>query len=177
MAEFNDPGRALMKDGLYDDGLVRTHRAADPSKFKIGKSAQNQALREYGGRGRAAFRDVRTNRGRGEAGGHAHVELRRFFDDKTPNFLRQSWRSSRHRPGKGRRSSSALRLWMGRAMADCAFKLKVQRSLRSDRVEQRKTQEKVFTSHLVEAETAKRVIEGGEEIPGSRLGARVAWSL
>jgi len=56
-------------------------------------------------------------------------------------------------------------------------KLKVQRSLRSDRVEQRKTQEKVFTSHLVEAETAKRVIEGGEEIPGSRLGARVAWSL
>ena len=35
-----------MKDGLYDDGLVRTHRASDPSGYKIGKTAQTKALRD-----------------------------------------------------------------------------------------------------------------------------------
>jgi hypothetical protein len=44
--EFNAPGRAIMKDGLYDDGLVRTHRASDPSGYKIGKTAQTKALRD-----------------------------------------------------------------------------------------------------------------------------------
>jgi len=34
-----------MKDGLYDDGLVRTHRWIDASQHKIGKSAQANALR------------------------------------------------------------------------------------------------------------------------------------
>src|SRR5262249_56374956 len=43
--EFNAPGRAIMKDGLYDDGLVRTHRASDPFGYKIGKTAQTKALR------------------------------------------------------------------------------------------------------------------------------------
>src|SRR5207244_372949 len=33
-------------DGLYDDGLVRTHRAAEPSDHKIGKAAQAKALRD-----------------------------------------------------------------------------------------------------------------------------------
>ena len=44
IVQFNEPGRAIMRDGLYDDGLVRTHRAADPSTFKIGKDAQARAL-------------------------------------------------------------------------------------------------------------------------------------
>jgi chromosome segregation ATPase len=42
---FNRPGRAIMKDGLYDDGLVRSHRWIDPSQHKIGKSNQANALR------------------------------------------------------------------------------------------------------------------------------------
>ena len=46
MEQFNLPGRALMKDGLYDDGLVRTHRAAESSDHKIGKTAQAKALQD-----------------------------------------------------------------------------------------------------------------------------------
>jgi len=118
MAEFNDPGRALMKDGLYDDGLVRTHRAADPSKFKIGKSAQNQALRDMAEEAERLSRRPH-NEAAAKLADTAHVELRRFFDDKTPTFkaiVAEFETSTR----KGRRSSSALRLWMGRAMADCA---------------------------------------------------------
>jgi energy-coupling factor transporter ATP-binding protein EcfA2 len=176
MAEFNDPGRALMKDGLYDDGLVRTHRAADPSKFKIGKSAQNQALRDMSEEAeRLSETSVRTEAA-AKLADTAYVELRRFFDDKTPTFkaiVAEFETSTRERKEVEQRMASLD----GKGDGGLRVKLKVQRSLRSDRVEQRKTQEKVFTPHLVEAETAKRVIEGGEEIPGSRLGARVAWSL
>jgi uncharacterized protein YPO0396 len=41
---FNQPGRALMKDGLYDDGLVRSHRSIEPRDHKIGKAAQAAAV-------------------------------------------------------------------------------------------------------------------------------------
>ena len=43
--EFNLPGRALMQDGLYDDGLVRSHRSVDPREHKIGKTAQAEHFR------------------------------------------------------------------------------------------------------------------------------------
>lgn len=42
--EFNFPGRALMQDGLYDDGLVRSHRVIDPRDYKIGKAAQSTRI-------------------------------------------------------------------------------------------------------------------------------------
>jgi energy-coupling factor transporter ATP-binding protein EcfA2 len=45
LEEFNLPGRALMQDGLYDDGLVRSHRSIDPRDHKIGKSAQADLFR------------------------------------------------------------------------------------------------------------------------------------
>jgi len=44
MRQFEAEGRALMQDGLYDDGLARNHRAADPADFKIGRSAQAALL-------------------------------------------------------------------------------------------------------------------------------------
>ena len=46
LAQFNAPGRAIMKDGLYDDGLVRTHRFVATRDYKIGKTAQASALRQ-----------------------------------------------------------------------------------------------------------------------------------
>ena len=60
--QFNEPGRAIMKDGLYDDGLVRTHRAAEPSTFKIGKSVQMQALRDMTEEADQLVGDVRSDR-------------------------------------------------------------------------------------------------------------------
>jgi hypothetical protein len=45
LAEFDLPGRAIMTDGLYDDGLVRAHRFVPPRDYKIGKSAQVNLVR------------------------------------------------------------------------------------------------------------------------------------
>ncbi|CDN50070.1 SbcC/MukB-like Walker B domain-containing protein [Neorhizobium galegae] len=44
LEEFNQPGRAIMQDGLYDDGLVRSHRAVNPRDHKIGRAAQADHL-------------------------------------------------------------------------------------------------------------------------------------
>lgn len=38
--EFERPGRTIMQDGYYDDGLVRRHRGAREGDFKIGAEAQ-----------------------------------------------------------------------------------------------------------------------------------------
>ena len=38
--EFEQPGRAIMQDGYYDDGLVRRPRHPRPGDHKIGKDAQ-----------------------------------------------------------------------------------------------------------------------------------------
>lgn len=48
MEEFNRPGRALMTDGLYDDGLVRSHRSISAADHKIGRSAQATLLQRMG---------------------------------------------------------------------------------------------------------------------------------
>ncbi|NIA70986.1 hypothetical protein HBA54_20510 [Pelagibius litoralis] len=42
--EFNLPGRAIMTDGFYDDGLIRRHRALDPNDRKIGRKAQQDTV-------------------------------------------------------------------------------------------------------------------------------------
>jgi energy-coupling factor transporter ATP-binding protein EcfA2 len=175
IAQFDEPGRALMKDGLYDDGLVRTHRAVDPSKFKIGKSAQNQALRDMAEEAERLSEMSAQTEAAAKLADTAHVELRRFFGDETATFqaiVEEFEKSAREKKEVEQRIASLD----GNGDGGLRNKQKVQRSLRSDRVEQRKAQQKLFNVHLVEAETAKRAIEAGEGSPGSRLSVRVAWS-
>jgi hypothetical protein len=176
IAQFNEPGRALMNDGLYDDGLVRTHRAADPSRFKIGKSAQNQALRDMANEAERLSETSARSDGAANLADTAYRELRSLFDDRSATFkaiVEEFQKSARERKEVEQRIESLD----GKGDGGLRNKQEVQRNLRSNRVEQRRTQQEVFNTHLVEAETAKRVIEGGEGVPGSRLSSRVTWSL
>ncbi len=176
IAQFDEPGRALMKDGLYDDGLVRTHRAVDPPRFKIGKSAQNQTLRDMAEEVEQLSETSTRTEAAAKLADTAHVELRRFVDDKTATFkaiVEEFEKSARERREVEQRIASLD----GKGDGGLRNKRQVQRSLRSNRVEQRKAQQEVFNTHLVEAETAKRAVEGGEGVSGSRLSVRVAWSL
>ncbi|MBV9564850.1 MAG: hypothetical protein JOY90_31050, partial [Bradyrhizobium sp.] len=174
--QFNLPGRALMKDGLYDDGLVRTHRAAEPSSFKIGKNAQMQWLREM----TDEVERLAETRARSEAAARladaAHVELRRLFDDRSTTFavIAGEFAAVKQERDEAERRIAALD---GEGDGGLRDKQKEQRRLRGVRLEQRQAQRGVFNRHLVEAENAKRTIEGGEAMPGSRLSARLAWSF
>jgi hypothetical protein len=86
LAQFNEPGRAIMKDGLYDDGLVRTHRAAEPSGFKIGKAVQMQAFRDLKDQAEQLSDVCARSDAAAKLADTAHVHLGRFFDDMLPTF-------------------------------------------------------------------------------------------
>jgi hypothetical protein len=173
---FNEPGRAIMKDGLYDDGLVRTHRAAEPSNFKIGKSAQMQALRELADQAdQLAETSVRSD-AMARLADTAYAALCRLFGDTTPTFrsIVEEFARLAHERIELEQRIAALD---GKADGGLRGKQQVQRELRTNRLEQRKAQQIVFQRHLVAAGAARHTIEGSDAVPGSKLSAQNAWSL
>ena len=176
LAQFNEPGRAIMKDGLYDDGLVRTHRAAEPPDFKIGKVAQMQAFRDLKDQAEQLSDACARSDAAAKLADTAHVQLGRFFDDTLPTFktiVEQHEKSTGERKEIEQRIASLDGAGDGGLMNKC----QVQHELKRHRYDERTAQERVFQKHLVEADAARRTIEAGEGVPGSKLRTMVAWSL
>ncbi|HWL18413.1 MAG TPA: SbcC/MukB-like Walker B domain-containing protein [Bradyrhizobium sp.] len=174
--QFNEPGRAIMRDGLYDDGLVRTHRAADPSTFKIGKAVQAQLLRGMTEEAeRLSETSARIERAM-QLADAAHVELRRFFDERSATFkaIVEEYAGAMRDRNEAEQRIATLD---GEDDGGLRNRRKAQRELRNARADQRKTQEREHNRHLVEAEKARSTMEAGESMPGSRLSVRQAWSL
>jgi Putative exonuclease SbcCD, C subunit/P-loop containing region of AAA domain len=174
--QFNEPGRAIMRDGLYDDDLVRTHRAADPSAFKIGKTVQLQLLRDMTEEAQRLSETSARIEGAMKRADAAHVELRRFFDERSATFksiVEEFATAARDRNEAAQRIATLD----GEDDGGLRTRRKALRELRNARADQRKTQEREHNKHLVEAEKAKSTIEAGESVPGSRLSVRLAWSI
>jgi hypothetical protein len=174
--QFNEPGRAIMRDGLYDDGLVRMHRAADPSTFKIGKAVQLQLLRDMTEEAdRLSDTHARTE-GEMRKADAAHAELRHLLDERSATFesIVAEFETAARERLEAEQRIAALD---GEGDGGLREKQKTQRKLKSDRADQRRIQEKEYNKHFAEAHQAKRVIEAGEGVPGSKLSVRLAWSL
>jgi len=176
IGQFNEPGRAIMKDGLYDDGLVRTHRAADPSTFKIGKAAQLQALRDMADQAEQLVETSTKSEAAAKFADNAYVKLCRFFDEKSPTFssLAEDYsRAAREKTETEQRIASLD----GKGDGGLREKRQVQRTLRTGRSEQREAQNELLKEHEVAAAIISHTLSGGESVPGSRLNARLTWSL
>jgi P-loop containing region of AAA domain len=176
LAQFNEPGRAIMRDGLYDDGLVRSHRAAEPASFKIGKSAQARLLNEMREEAERLTELCKRSEAAARLADKAYGELRRFFEDRAVTFeaIIADFAKAKQESHEILERISALD---GEGDGGLRDKRGEQRKLRGLRLEQRKSQEKAFNTHSVEAGKAEGVIEGGESMPGSRLSVRHAWNL
>ena len=174
--QFNEPGRAIMRDGLYDDGLVRAHRAADPSTFKIGKTVQLQLLHDMTEEARRLSETSARIEGAMKRADTAHVELRRFFDERSATFksIVEEFATAARDRNEAEQRIAALD---GADDGGLRSRRKAQRELRNARADQRRTQEREHNRHLVEAEKARSTIEAGESVPGSRLSVRLAWSI
>jgi energy-coupling factor transporter ATP-binding protein EcfA2 len=173
--QFNEPGRAIMRDGLYDDGLVRSHRAAEPSNFKLGNAVQSQLLRDM------AEEAERLSDGHAKVertmklADTAYVELHRFFDERaTFKTIADEFATAARHKSEAEQRIAALD---GASDGGLRDKQKAQRKLKSDREDQRKTQRQEYNRHFAEADKAKSTIEAGEGVPGSKLSVRQAWSL
>jgi energy-coupling factor transporter ATP-binding protein EcfA2 len=173
--QFNEPGRAIMRDGLYDDGLVRTHRAAEPSTFKIGKAAQLQAVRDMAGQAEQLAEAATKSEAAAKFADAAYVQLCRFFDQKSPTFrsITEDYAQAARERAETEQRIAALD---GKGDGGLRDKRKVQRKLRGDRMEQRDAQNQLLKIHDLEAGIIARTLSAGESVPGSKLNMRVAWA-
>jgi hypothetical protein len=174
--QFNEPGRAIMKDGLYDDGLVRTHRAAEPATFKIGKAAQLQALRDMDEQAEQLAEAATKSEAAAKFADTAYVQLCRFFDQSSPTFksIAEDHAQAAQQRAETERRIAALD---GEGDGGLRDKRKVQRKLRGDRSEQRDAQDQLLRTHDRAAAIISNTLAAGEGVPGSKLNMRVAWSL
>jgi hypothetical protein len=173
--EFNQPGRAIMKDGLYDDGLVRTHRAAEASDFKIGKEAQANVLRDLQEQAeRLDELASAADKTAGEADS-AHAALKHLLDDQTSNTaaLAQTYTAALARKTEAEERIAALD---GKGDGGLREKRDVQRELKKARRDERLTQQDAFNGHEVEAKLNHRKLSDGENAPGSVLNLKITWS-
>jgi Putative exonuclease SbcCD, C subunit/P-loop containing region of AAA domain len=176
LGEFNQPGRAIMKDGLYDDRLVRAHRAANPSDYKIGKTAQANALRELGEQAEALDGLVESTAFAARKADAAHAALRILSDAQASTSAALAMA---HAAAIGEQAEAHERIVALDGAGDGGLreKRKAQEALRKSRADERAQQQELFTDNDVEARVSSRELAKGENTPGSDLNVQVAWSL
>ena len=176
LTEFNAPGRAIMRDGLYDDGLVRTHRGADPSTYKIGKAAQAKALRDLQDQVEHVAELAETAERAAKAVDTAFGALRMICDDAEstlPSLVKQYATATREKAEANERIAALD----GAGDGGLRNKRETQRELKKTRAQGHDEQQKLFNKHDREATYLERKLSEGEGVPGSTLNACAAWSI
>jgi hypothetical protein len=174
--QFNRPGRAIMKDGLYDDGLVRTHRWIDPSEHKIGKSAQANALRAL----REQAEDLEKSLA--DAAKEAGVADAAFMALKTLCAAPASdlkGCAAAFATAQTEKADAQARIAALDSAGDGGLREKksAQQRLKNVRLAERQTQQNAFNKHDGEVRSAKGRLGDGENVPGSELNLKIAWSI
>lgn len=176
LSDFNAPGRAVMKDGLYDDGLVRTHRARDTSDFKIGKSAQAQALRDLAEQAEQFDELCEATSKAARAADAAHAALRSLREDAEPTLVALT---EIHAAALAEQADADARIAAIDGAGDGGLreKRKAQKELKTARAAERKQQQDIFNKYEVEAKFCARKLGDGENVPGSTLNLKVVWLI
>lgn len=176
LAEFDAPGRAIMMDGLYDDGLLRSHRSVNVSTYKIGKGAQAlavHALREEA----EGLEDLILNENLGvNAVDAAHGALRSIFASPSETL---AGFASLHSKARGDASDAdmALKALDGSGDGGLRIRKKAQEDLKATRKKEQATQQTALVKHQSEMKYLRSMLAGGDGASGSDFNARIAWSL
>ena len=176
LEQFNRPGRAIMKDGLYDDGLVRTHRSIDPAQHKIGKAAQANALRavqeqadELEGLRAQAAKEA-------EVADDAYMALKALCEAPASGLkaCAAAFAAAHAEKADAQARLAALDDAGDGGLRD---KRRAQNELKELRLEARDAQQGLVNEHGSEPRSMERRLGDGENVPGSQLNLRIAWSL
>jgi Putative exonuclease SbcCD, C subunit/P-loop containing region of AAA domain/SMC proteins Flexible Hinge Domain len=175
MAEFERPGRAVMKDGLYDDGLIRTHRSVPTEDYKIGKAAQERTMR--------LLRDrVEELGGQLETEGRETTMVERAVraleaicgsPAETLSGLAEAFEQAQSEKSDAEARIEALD---GAGDGGLRDKRKAQYELKRVREAERDAQQKIFIKHEGDIIAIGRSLGGGDSMPGSDLHLKVKWS-
>ncbi len=173
--EFNEPGRAIMKDGLYDDGLVRTHRASEPSGYKIGKTAQTKALRDLEDQAWQLDEAADETAKLARAADAAHAALKALCEDvgAALSTLAATYGAAMTERAEADARISALD---GTGDGGLRDKRKSQAANKVARTAERDEQQRLVNKYEVEAQVCARKLSDGESTPGSDMNLKAAWS-
>jgi len=173
--ELNEPGRAIMKDGLYDDGLVRTHRGADPSGYKIGKAAQSKALRDLEDQAWQLDEAAEDTGKLARAADSAHGALKTLSEDAGAPLAALA---ATHAAAAKEQAEAAARVAALDGDGDGGLREKraAQTTIKAERSAERDELQRLFNKHEVEAQVCSRKLADGESTAGSDLSLRATWS-
>jgi len=177
LGEFNAPGRAIMKDGLYDDGLVRTHRWIEPRDHKIGKSAQARLIAALAEEAEELDELLARANGAASAVDAAYQALKFLSAPDGAGSLQtisEAYAAAQSDTTDARQRIAALD---GADDGGLRGRLKAQNDLKEVRAAEQRTQQKAFADHDKEAAILERDLAKGENAPGSNLNLKIAWSL
>ena len=174
--QFNRPGRAIMKDGLYDDGLVRTHRWVDSSSHKIGKSAQANAIRSLQEQAEDLGGVLEEVTREANAADAAYMALKALCSEPS-NDLNAAAAAFAAAQAEKRDAQARLEALDGAGDGGLRDKKKAQQQLKDRRRDERIIQQNAFNKHDGEAKFFSRKLNEGENVPGSDLNLKVAWSI
>jgi uncharacterized protein YPO0396 len=176
LSEFNAPGRAIMKDGLYDDGLVRTHRFVEPRWHKIGKSAQARLLRQLEEEVEELDELFVKAQSLAAAVDAAHQALK-FLAEDTAGGL--SGLAVAYAAAQVEKTDAEARIAALDSAGDGGLRdrQKAQINLKKERTGERDAQQITFNKHDKEAAVLERRLGDSETIPGSDLNQQVIWSI
>jgi hypothetical protein len=174
--EFNAPGRAIMKDGLYDDGLVRSHRVTDPSNYKIGKSAQTKAFLDLQEQADELDELIELASKAARVVDLAHGAMKALGDDADDAFPALA---AAHAAAQAERAEAeaAIAALDGAGDGGLRDRRAAQFELKSVRVAERGKQQAIFNKHEGDARFYSRKLADGESVPGSGLNLKVVWTV
>ena len=175
LSEFNAPGRAIMKDGLYDDGLVRTHRVMEPRNYKIGKSAQARLLTQLAEEAEELDELIVKGQAAAAAMDRAHHAISFLTEDAHGGLaaLAASYAAAQAEKADAETRIAALD---GAGDGGLRDRHKAQVGLKAARTTERKTQQHNFSRHDKEAAVLERKLADGDNVPRSDLNLKGAWS-
>lgn len=173
---FNLPGRALMKDGLYDDGLVRSHRAAEVADHKIGKAAQAKALRDLEQKIEEIDELVEIAIRGARVMDAAHGALKTICEDSTVSIATLA---AQHAKAVTDRAEADERIRALDGAGDGGLRAKrgAQEKLKVARTKERDAQQELFKDNEIDRKVCERDLGKGEDAPGSNLHLRLAWTV
>ncbi len=172
IAEFNMPGRAVMKDGLYDDGLVRTHRSVSPDTYKIGKSAQVAALRSLGEQVELLGPQIDGERKAIAAVEAAYGALMLLCGQPEDSLIALSAAFGVAQADKAD-AEARIDALDGAGDGGLRDKRTSQYNLKNAREEERKTHQAAYNAQEIQVGTCNRFLGGGDGVPGSILQMKI----
>lgn len=175
MAEFERPGRAVMKDALYDDGLIRTHRAVPVEDYKIGKAAQEQAMRLLRDRVEELDGQLETDT-RATKRIEQAVRALEAICGAPAETLSELAKAFEQAQSEKTEAEARIQALDGAGDGGLRAKRQAQYQLKKIRSDERIPQQKVFTEQSGTIISIDRTLGSGDSMPGSDLHLKVKWS-